>query len=198
MIKRNSEVEMHLIDDLLDMNRISLGKLVLNPGRVDLHDLVLSVTEAWGIQAAAKGVTLVTDLQATVHTLDADGSRLRQVLWNLATNAVKFTPDGGQVVIRTRNATPSTITVIVSDSGVGFDPRQALELFEPFEQGGQRAVGLSGLGLGLTIARGIVEAHAGRISGHSDGVGRGATFQVELPLDRSVSVQRATGVPARR
>jgi PAS domain S-box-containing protein len=184
VIKRNSEVEMHLIDDLLDMNRISLGKLLLNPGRLDLHDLVMNVLEGWGAQAASKGVTIVTDLQASAHVVDADASRLRQVIWNLTTNAVKFTSEGGRVVIRTRNTTPATIALLVTDTGIGFDPVQSGRLFEPFEQGGHRGAGLSGLGLGLTIARGIVEAHGGRVSAQSDGPGQGATFQVELPLKR--------------
>jgi PAS domain S-box-containing protein len=190
VIKRNSEVEMHLIDDLLDMNRISLGKLVLNPGQLDLHDLVTNVVEAWGAQASAKGVEIKTDLQATAHTCEADPSRMRQVLRNLTTNSLKFTAAGGQVVIRTRNASKSTITVLVSDTGIGFEPDRAGRLFEPFEQAG-REVGLSGLGLGLTIAKGIVEAHGGRISGSSAGPGQGATFRVELPLSRHAHAERA-------
>ena len=182
VIKRNTEIELHLIEDLLDMNRISIGKLVLSLARVDLHDLVRSVIDAWEFQTRAKGVELSTDLQANECTLSADIARMRQVLWNLTTNAVKFTPAGGRIVVRSRNVSEGTITLTVSDSGVGFPPEAAWKLFEPFEQADQREVGLSGLGLGLTISKGIVEAHGGRIAARSEGADLGATFEIELPL----------------
>lgn len=182
VIRRNSEAELHLIDDLLDMNRISRGKLALNVAHVDLHDLIVSVIESWAPHAQAKGLQIETDLEAADHSIEADAARLRQILLILTTNAVKFTPDGGRIVIGSRNPSTESISIFVTDTGIGFDAGSDERLFEPFEQMGQREAGLSGMGLGLTIARGIVLAHGGRLIAHSPGPGKGATFRVELPL----------------
>ena len=192
MIRRNVEVEARLIDDLLDLTRISRGKVELDRAPLDLHALLLSVSQSSRPEFFNKGVELVTELAAKDHHCDGDGARLQQVFWNLLKNSEKFTPAGGHVTLRSENPAPGRIRVVVTDTGRGIRPDLLPRLFEPFEQGDLTAVGRSkGLGLGLSIARDLVERHGGSLSAASDGEGRGASFTVEL----TTTSKRAVAAP---
>jgi PAS domain S-box-containing protein len=193
MIRRNVELESRLIDDLLDLTRISSGKLQLHVEPTDVHKLIGNAAAIYQRDAAAKRLALMLDLAAPWHELRADPARLQQVFWNLIGNAVKFTPAGGSVSVRTSAAGAGNnggdgtggrrIRVEVIDTGIGIEPSVMARLFTAFEQGETvltRRFG--GLGLGLTICRAIVELHGGTIHAHSIGRGSGATMTVELPL----------------
>ena len=184
-IRRNVELESRLISDLLDLTRISKGKLQLDELEVDLHRVVRSAVDICQREASAK---LTLDLSASRHAVRGDTTRLQQVFWNLINNAIKFTPPDGTIVVRSENPTDArdTIRVSVTDSGVGIDASVLPRLFNAFEQGEARAERQqAGLGLGLAISRKLAEAHGGTITAQSDGRGRGATFTVELPLVRA-------------
>lgn len=184
MIERNIGLEARLIDDLLDLTRITRGKLALRSERCDAHSLIWHAVETVREEARAKGQEVELQLAARCAGLMGDAARLQQVFWNLLKNAVKFTPAGGRIVIRTRDSETAAGHLIleVSDTGLGFTTEAAEHIFQPFEQadrGGDHRFG--GLGLGLSIARAIVDLHGGVIRAGSEGPGRGATFTVELP-----------------
>lgn len=181
MIERNISLEGLLIDDLLDLTRIARGKLDLRLQPCDAHSLIALAVEIVRDDAQAKGIALEQALAAEKSGLSADPARFQQVIWNLLRNAVKFTPRGGRIAITTREA-DGQLLIEVSDSGIGILAQDLEKIFAPFEQAeatGEHRFG--GLGLGLAIARAIVELHGGRIHAESAGVGRGATFHVELP-----------------
>jgi PAS domain S-box-containing protein len=182
-VRRNVELETRLIDDLLDVTRITRGKLPMDLRPTDLHEQVRHVLNIVDADARGKGVELTTALAAQRHRVNADAARLQQVFWNLLKNAIKFTPAGGRVTLSTRDAAADgTVEVTVTDTGVGIDPALLARVFEPFEQGGANVTRLfGGLGLGLAISRAIVDRHGGHLAAHSRGVGRGATFTVSLP-----------------
>ena len=180
MMERNVRLEARLIDDLLDLTRLVRGKLPLQIERCDVHSLIQHALEMVRDEAQAKQVTIEVQLEARKSGLMGDPARLQQVFWNLLKNAVKFTPSAGGIAIRTRDDEQGArrLWVEVSDTGVGFLPQEAEHLFKPFEQGGHK---FGGLGLGLAIARAILELHGGRIDADSKGAGCGATFLVQLP-----------------
>jgi signal transduction histidine kinase len=182
-IRRNIEVETGLIDDLLDVTRAATGKVEVRAEVVVLHD-VLRECAAMCRPAPGRRQPVHVDLRldAARHVVSGDPSRLRQVFSNLLSNAVKFTPDGGRVAITTADAGGGRIRVAVSDTGVGIDAAALPHVFDPFEQGGRAMTRqYGGLGLGLAIAKGLVEAHGGGIVAESDGTGRGTTMSVTLP-----------------
>ncbi len=186
MIERNVTLEARLIDDLLDLTRIARGKLPLRPAPCDAHSLLSLAAEVVRDEAREKQIAFEWELTATRSQLTGDPARLQQVFWNLLRNAVKFTPGGGTVRIRSADAAAldedGRLCVEVSDTGIGFPPAKAERLFEPFEQAGREGDHrFGGLGLGLAIARAIVQLHDGDIRAKSEGEGRGATFTVELP-----------------
>jgi CheY-like chemotaxis protein len=192
MIQRNVAAEARLIDDLLDVTRIARGKITLVRETSDLHRLAREAVEMLSAEMRACGHQLVVDLAASEHHVAGDAVRLRQVLWNLLRNAVKFTPAGGRIELRSWN-NGSLIALEVSDSGEGFDPETAESLFSPFEQGRQPRGG--GLGLGLAICKGLIELHGGRILGVSAGSGRGARFVIELELVAAASATVSAAPP---
>ena len=145
--------------------------------------------------AREKGVAVQLQLEARDHMSVGDAARLHQVLWNMLKNAIKFTPAGGEVVVRTTNSADNRIRIEVSDNGAGIDPAFLPSIFEPFTQGDRRSAGAtSGLGLGMSIAKTVVEMHGGTISAQSEGLGKGATFTVELVTHSSVTA--ASPAPA--
>jgi PAS domain S-box-containing protein len=182
MIRRNIELEARLIDDLLDITRISRGKMEFNFSTVDAHEKVKQVIEMCSDDARAKGIELSADLLAPRTHVHADAARIQQVAWNLIKNAIKFTPAGGTIRVWTTCDGDGHFVLEVQDSGIGIEPDLLPRLFLPFEQGGKDVTRLfGGLGLGLTISKSIIEQHSGRIRAQSDGNGRGATFRIELP-----------------
>ena len=184
MIRRNIELEARLIDDLLDLTRISRGKLELQRQETDLRQVLdHAVRISCGEHIASGRLQVEIDLPETDQRLWVDPSRLTQVFWNLLNNAVKFTPEGGSIRVRSwQEPEARQIVVEVSDTGVGIEPELLPRIFDAFEQGEPGAARQAGLGLGLAISRAIVELHRGEISVRSDGKGQGATFRVRLPV----------------
>jgi signal transduction histidine kinase len=183
MIRRNIQIETRLIDDLLDVSRITQGKMRLDRQSTDVHATVGEVIETLDTEIQAKHLSVGLFLEAVRHVASADAVKMKQVLWNLVRNAVKFTPDGGRIEIRSwndRDAPKCRLHVEVSDNGLGFNPDLGARLFEAFEQGPQAAERNGGLGLGLAICKGILELHGGTISATSRGSGLGARFVIEI------------------
>lgn len=182
MIRDNVRLETKLIDDLLDLSRITAGKLGLRPETVDLNESVVSVCEMCNEHFREKSIRLHCDLDENVHCISADPSRLQQVFWNVLKNAAKFTPEGGDIYVTTRAGDSGFYSVEVRDTGVGIESDNLLDIFDAFEQGAEKtARQFGGLGLGLAISKALVEFHHGTISAHSDGPGKGAVFKIELP-----------------
>lgn len=179
MIHRNVVLEARLIDDLLDLTRITQGKLALQPTLVDPRAVIADVVGSLHGESEAARHTVTLDLQSRLH-VRGDALRLRQIVWNLLRNSIRFTPEQGHITVATRDTGDGRLSFTVSDSGIGFDADAATLMFEPFAQG-MRSVDDGGLGLGLAIAKGLVVAHGGTIAAASDGVGRGAQFTIELP-----------------
>jgi PAS domain S-box-containing protein len=181
IMRRNLDLEIHLIDDLLDLTRMTGSKLQLRREITDMHRCLEQAIGICRAEINAKGVQLAIELDATRPLVDADSSRLQQVFWNLIKNAVKFTSAGGRITIETRCDEASYLSVEIRDTGVGIDPSSLGRIFDPFFQ-----IDLSlkqrgpGLGLGLAICKAITEAHGGRLTAASAGVGKGATFRLEL------------------
>jgi two-component system CheB/CheR fusion protein len=182
LLRRNVDSEIRLIDDLLDVNRIVHGKLEFARSPVDLHACIRHVLEVSEMHFKAKNLRLSVSLEAAQYVVLGDAMRLEQVFSNLLQNAEKFTPDGGAITVRSRDQGGSRITVKISDTGIGIEPEALETIFEPFEQGSpDLARRYGGLGLGLAIARSLVEAHGGWLTATSGGSGHGATFTVEIP-----------------
>ena len=180
VIKRNIELEARLIDDLLDLARATRGQLDLRMKTIDVHEVIRHAIEACSAAATAKGLVVNLDLAAASHHVVGDAVRLEQVIWNLINNAIKFSERGGCLFVRTWSDGAGTMRVTVRDLGAGMDRDTLERLFAPFEQPRVPVGGQAGLGLGLTIARSIVELHGGAIWAESDGLGRGSVFEVEL------------------
>jgi len=187
IVRRNTEIEARLIDDLLDLTRIEKGKLRVELAPVALGQILDHVVEICRGDIATKGLTLERKGPAAGTLVMADAARLQQVLWNLIQNAIKFTPHGGKILLRT-TAEAGRATIEVSDTGAGIEPSQLETIFQPFRQAGQRG---GGLGLGLAISSGLVEAQRGTLTASSAGPGQGATFRVRLPA--SLAARRAPG-----
>jgi signal transduction histidine kinase len=193
-IERNVRMQASLIQDLLDVSRAVGGKLDIAMRDVDLSELARHTAQSHRPQADAAGVTLVSDAPPTVTVL-GDAGRLQQVMSNLVSNAIKFTPAGGLVELAI--TTEADIArIVVRDTGEGIDPALLPHIFDHFRQGESGRRRPEGLGLGLAIAKHIVEAHGGSVRARSDGGGHGATFIVELPgsaaNSRAANVLRMT------
>ena len=179
MVCRNVELEARLIDDMLDLTRITRGKLKVELAPSDLHELLRHAIEIVRSEVEDRQLQVTVSLEARRAQITADAPRLQQVFWNIFGNACKFTPPKGRVTVRTSNPNDQTIAVEMIDNGVGIDPQFIDKIFDPFEQGEARR---EGLGLGLAISKAIVEMHGGTIEAHSEGSGTGATFRVVLPI----------------
>ena len=198
MIGRNMQVEARLIDDLLDLTRISRGKLQIKREPIDAHELIRYAVDACCRgDAQAQTLQIGVKLNAPHHHIHADPARVQQIVWNLVRNAIKFTPADGAVVLRTRNAgstgqDPPRLVIEVSDTGLGIPPERLEHIFNPFEQGGAEITRqFGGLGLGLAISRALAELHSGTITAFSAGEGQGATFTVELPTIPAAEMNHA-------
>lgn len=180
-IERNAKLQTQLIEDLLDISRIMQGKLSLTAAPVSLTFVISAAMETVRLAAEAKQIRLQLDLDRTVAPISGDAARLQQVVWNLLSNAVKFTPTGGQVTVELRQVN-RLVEIRVIDTGKGINPQFLPYVFEYFRQeDGSTTRKFGGLGLGLAIARQIVELHGGTVRAESQGEGQGATFIVQLP-----------------
>jgi CheY-like chemotaxis protein/two-component sensor histidine kinase len=180
-IERNAEAQTQLVNDLLDLARITAGKLRLDLRPVDLAPVIERAVDVVLPTAETKGLRLQVTLDRRAGPVMGDADRLQQVIWNLLTNAVKFTPRGGRVqVFLTRVA--SHVQLQVSDSGVGIATELLPLLFERFRQAATGAARPQGLGLGLALVKHLVEQHGGTVTAASPGEGGGSTFTVSLPL----------------
>jgi signal transduction histidine kinase/ActR/RegA family two-component response regulator len=181
-IERNARAQARLIDDLLDVSRVISGKLRLDIRQVNLADVVRGAVDAMRPALGAKGILLETMIDPNAGPIAGDPERLQQVLWNLLSNATKFTPEGGRMQLRLEQA-GSHVEMVLTDTGVGISPDFLPYVFERFRQqegGSRRRYG--GLGLGLAIVRHLIELHGGSVTAESGGEGRGATFRVVLPV----------------
>jgi signal transduction histidine kinase/ActR/RegA family two-component response regulator len=193
MIERNITAEARLIDDLLDVNRIVRNKMLIEPVLADVHGVALEALGNLRGDAEAKHQNVAIALSATRVVANVDVARLRQVFSNLLKNAIKFTPEAGNIRLSSWNG-DGTIAVEVQDDGIGIEPRVMRNLFEPFgEERGPSSGG--GLGLGLTICKGLVELQSGRIVAHSRGLGQGSRFVVEFPLSAAGAVAESPSSP---
>ena len=182
VIVRQSNAQVQLIDDLLDVSRMSVGKMRLDVRQVDLPAVIEHALDAVRPAAAAKSIRLQPVLDPRGGPVVGDPDRLQQVVWNLLMNAVKFTPRNGRVQLYLQRVT-SHVEIVVSDDGPGIPPEVLPFIFEPFRQGDSSSTRAhSGLGLGLALVRHLVDLHGGSVTAQSDGAGGGATFVVRLPL----------------
>ncbi|MBD2115154.1 PAS domain S-box protein [Nodosilinea sp. FACHB-141] len=181
-IERNAKLQSQLIEDLLDISRIMQGKLTLNPTHASLTFVISAAVETVRLAAEAKNIEIALDLDTQVAPIFGDAARLQQVVWNLLTNAVKFTPKGGQVTVELRQV-EQLARIRVIDTGIGIKAQFIPYVFEYFRQeDGSTTRKFGGLGLGLAIVRQIVELHGGTVAVESDGEQQGATFIVQLPV----------------
>jgi len=192
IIERNARTQMRLIEDLLDVARVMSGKLVLDVEPVDVMDALARAIDALKPAADAKGVSLTKRLTPNLGTILADVDRLQQIVSNLVSNAIKFTPSGGAVDVEAAR-TAATLVIVVRDNGAGIAPGFLPFVFEAFRQAdGSTTRRHGGLGLGLSIVKNLVGAHGGKVTAHSDGEGTGATFTVELAIKTPAKDLNAT------
>jgi signal transduction histidine kinase/response regulator RpfG family c-di-GMP phosphodiesterase len=185
MIHRNVELEARLIDDLLDLTRISKGKVPLSLENVDAHTLLRNALDICEPDTREKKLALRENFSATRFHLRADPARLQQMFWNLIKNAVKFTPEGGQLSVTTRDGSDGKhLAVDVADTGMGIEPEFLPKIFDAFEQGERMRHG--GLGLGLAITKTLVDLHGGSISAESAGPEQGSKFTLCLPTTSEI------------
>lgn len=181
-IERNAKSQAQLVEDLLDVSRVVMGKLRLNIAPVDLASVINAAIDSVQLAAESKNIQLEVTLDPSARHVSGDSSRLQQVIWNLLSNAIKFTPPGGRVQVRLERADKDA-QIKVSDTGEGINPDFLPFIFDRFRQAdGSSTRKHGGLGLGLAIVRHLVEQHGGRVSADSPGEGHGTTFTIGLPL----------------
>jgi CheY-like chemotaxis protein len=182
MVRRNIDLEVKLIDDLLDLSRVTSGKLRLQVQPVRVHDLLRHVLQSSAGDVSNKRLNVRAQFEAANDAASGDPARLQQVFWNLLRNAVKFTPEGGDITVRTWNDQgQGRLFVEVRDTGAGITPEALPRIFDAFDQGDTRTTRqFGGLGLGLAIAKAVVDMHGGMIRAQSAGPGKGATFTIRL------------------
>jgi PAS domain S-box-containing protein len=181
-ILRSASAQSRLVDELLDLARIGAGRMRFDLEPVDLNAIIEAALETVRPAAQAKNIDLIASLDGSIGSILGAPDRLQQVVWNLAMNSIKFTPSGGRVSISSRREA-ALVRIVVADTGQGIDGRVLPHVFEPFRQADSSITRIHGdLGLGLSLVRRLVEAHGGMVVAHSDGVDRGSTFAVTLPL----------------
>ena len=193
-ILRNAEAQARLIEDILDVSRITSGKLRLSLAPIDIGSAVRAALDSIGPTAQARRIRIIEDLPSDLGAILGDFERLQQIIWNLLSNAVKFTEPGGMIELSGQR-TGSSVRITVRDNGKGISREHLSTIFERFRQVDSSTTRQKGgLGLGLAIVRSLTEAHGGRVSAASDGPGMGATFTVTLPANvAAVEQARAIG-----
>jgi len=190
-IYRNAKSQTQLVADLLDVSRIISGKLRLDVRTVDLISIVNAAIDSIRPAAEAKSIRLQTKLDPAAGPISGDADRLQQIVWNLLTNAVKFTPKGGQIQVKLQRI-DSHVDIVVSDSGVGISKEFLPYVFDRFRQADASTTRIhGGLGLGLSIVHQLVDLHGGTVSVQSEGEGKGATFTITLPFVGVISQSEA-------
>jgi PAS domain S-box-containing protein len=181
MMRRNIKLEMRLVDELIDLNRVTKGKISLKLETVDVHTLISSVLKMYGSEITSRCLDITTDLVAEDCYVNCDSDRLQQVFWNIIKNAAFFTPKGGNIHIRTFNIA-SSICIAFKDTGIGMSPETMQNLFKPFDgKTPANSPPSEGLGLGLSISRALIVQQGGEITAKSDGIGSGSEFVIRLP-----------------
>lgn len=199
IIRRNIQLESRLIDDLLDLTRIARGKLALQRKPIDAHDAIAHAVEMCRTELEQAEVRLALDLRARSSHIHGDPVKFQQIIWNLLRNAIKFTPEGGEITIASSNDIQQRLVISVRDTGIGIEPEQLDRIFRPFEQGDEsfpRRHG--GLGLGLAISNAIAQAHDATLKATSDGRDSGSTFRITIPTVRSPAAPPIESPVARR
>ncbi|MGG6267573.1 hybrid sensor histidine kinase/response regulator [Leptolyngbya sp. AN03gr2] len=198
-IERNAETQSQLIEDILDVSKIIRGKLRLNYRSIQPIAVIQAAIDAVRPQLEAKSIRLITYFDPGVSHVWGDSTRLQQIVWNLLTNAVKFTPESGEVKIQLQAEDTKTVKISVKDTGIGIEPEFLPHVFDRFRQADSTTTrSHNGLGLGLAIVRHLVELHGGSIEATSPGVGKGATFTVRFPVLQANELHeklRGTGKP---
>ena len=196
VIVRNADVQVRLIDDLLDLSRITTGKIQLDVRPVELELVLHEALDAVRPAADAKDIRMEVLLDEAANVVSGDPGRLQQVVWNLLMNSVKFTARGGAVRVRLKR-TGASVQIVVSDTGEGITADVLPYVFERFRQADSSSTRMhGGLGLGLTLVKHLVEMHGGTVTAQSEGTGRGSTFTVTLPIAAGGMISRSP-VPAR-
>jgi PAS domain S-box-containing protein len=193
-IYRNAKSQSQLVADLLDVSRIISGKLRLDVRTVDLISIVNAAIDSIRPATDAKSIRLQTMLDPAAGPISGDADRLQQIVWNLLTNAVKFTPKGGRIQVKLQRIN-SHVEIVVSDSGVGISKEFLPHVFDRFRQADASTTRLhGGLGLGLSIVHQLVDLHGGSVAVQSEGEGKGATFTITLPFVGVISQNEAEAV----
>jgi signal transduction histidine kinase/ActR/RegA family two-component response regulator len=190
-IERNARIQSRLVSDILDVSRMDLGKLHLEPEEVDMAEELHGAVSALAASVREKNLDLVVEVIDVTRPLWADAARLQQIIWNLLTNAIKFSPSDGRIVVRCKQDDDGLV-LTVQDQGRGIAPEFVPFLFERFTQSDSSSSRLhGGLGLGLSIVKHLVELHGGHVSAASAGLGLGSTFTVQLPRDSALEASGA-------
>ncbi len=195
-IRKNVELEARLIDDLLDLTRVTHGKMTLEVGAHDPERIVRDAIYTVGREIEQKGIELRLNLAGEARLVAVDDVRLQQVFWNLLKNAVKFTPEKGVITVSVRGGRAAgSVAISIADTGIGLSGQELEHIFDAFTQGDHASHGahrFGGLGLGLAISKSLVELQGGTLTATSAGPGRGATFTVTLPLSLAAVAARPT------
>jgi PAS domain S-box-containing protein len=186
MIAKNVALEARLIDDLLDLTRITRGKLALDVRPTDVHGVLQDALNTVRDEFAEKRIDLHVKMNAERHQVQGDPVRLQQIFWNVLKNAAKFTPEGGRVDVATNLVEQNRLVVRITDTGIGLTPGELERIFDAFAQGEHADTParhrFGGLGLGLAISERLAQLHGGDLRARSPGRNQGATFEIELPL----------------
>ncbi len=180
-IERAARTQAQLIEDLLDISRIESGRLRLDVQATDLAQVVTAAVDSMRVAAEAKSIALTEIIDTNVRLIAGDPKRLEQVVWNLLSNAIKFTPRGGKIQIRLERIN-SHVEIVVTDNGQGIAPSSLQYVFDRFWQETASGQSRPGVGLGLSIVKELVALHGGTVMAHSEGIGKGSTFTVRLPV----------------
>jgi signal transduction histidine kinase len=187
-IRRNAALMARLLNDLLEMSRNGREKFDLSLQEVDVHALMRRAVQECHNDINTKDLQISIELYAEQHLLQADEARLQQIIWNLLQNAIKFTPAGGRISIRSHNATPGRLQIEFEDTGIGIEPEALPHIFDLYRQAMPSiSKKFGGWGIGLAVSRAIAEAHGGTLTATSSGADRGASFVLDLSTERSSS-----------